>query len=375
MKNPLWILNSILIICLLSIIIFISFSIKKITEKVELPNIPHVKPMVSDKEEAFNLKKLKFIEDNDLFGTYKKQEEEYMPKPISIPNIPNPPLPKPILAAQAPQVQFLEPLPIKISGIISSSNESKSQVTLVNNKTSESSSYKIGDKLLDAYILRIFPRKVIVIRSNGQQDTIFMYTEDAEKEIKALKETSWSEIVQKLSNTDFEVNKDNFITRVENVAKLIDMLDLTTAFKNGFSIGCQIGNIESKSIGESLGLLSGDIVLKIADIAPTNTENRISIYDKLSASKHNDIIKMEILRQNKKLVYKYHVKTTQEIKKESKKQTEIALKQEKDILDVVKVINREQNLSLTSKEFKQKDKYAMNKFGDKDAIFKHIKLG
>lgn len=371
MRSPLLIINSILAGCLLVIIMFILLSLRKITGDVAVGRIQPTKVKVITKEERPGIKDLKLIEDNDLFGTYKIEIEK--PEIIKVPSIPEPPSPKPIAESQEPQVQFLDPLPIKISGIISSPNENKSQITLVNTKTNESNSYKVGDKLLDAYILRILPRKVIVIRSNGQQDTIFMYQEDAEKEIQELKETSWKEVVQKLSDTEFIINKENFVEKVESIANFIDMLDVTTAFKKGISIGCQIGNLDEKSIGPSLGLMTGDIILNISDIAPTNTENRINIYNKISTIKSNQTIKLEILRENKKLNYNYHIKTNNKEIQEDQKENIMALNKEQDILNAVKSIKRERNLSLSSKKFKSKDRYAMSKYGGKNTMFKHVK--
>lgn len=367
MRSPLWIANSILILFFLAIILFVSFSLKKVFSPIDVPCLAPSKVITLPKEER--PKNVKFIEDNDLFGTYKIQIEA--PDIIKIPDIPKPPSVKPIPDIKEAKVQFLEPLDIKISGIISSPDENKSQVTLVDTKSNESKSYKIGDKLLDAYILRIFPRKITVIRSNGQQDTIFMYKEDAEGEIKELKGMSWADVVEKLSDTDFLIDKDNFIKKVTNLAELIDMLDLTTAFKNGVSVGCQIGNMDERSIGNSLGLYKGDIILSIDNIPPNNTENRLLIYKKFDLAKNQDIIKLEILRKNKKVNYNYHIKI--EEKKIKEKKLALNKKKEKET-EIIKTLNRNQSSSLASNRLKLKDKYAMSRHGNKDALIKESKL-
>lgn len=372
MKSPLWIVNSILVILLIAIITFIGFSLKKIVEPINVTQITPTKIKELTKEEKPKPKDIKYIyQGNDLFGTYKAITDN--PQPVKVPEVPNPPTPKPLATPEEPQVQFLEPLPIKISGIISGSSESKSQVTVVNNKTKETKSYKVGDKLFDAYIIRIFPRKILALRSNGQQDSIYMYQEDAEQEIKELQDSSWTDVVHQISPETFEINKDNFIKRVSSLAQLIDMLDTTTAFEKGNSIGCRIGNMDKKSIGYSLGLLPGDVITLISDIEPTTTENRIKIYNIISQANQDDIIKIEIRRNKAKITLEYRIKTNTEINKENKEQTKIALNnKETRLIDTIKTAKRKNNMSSSIKEIKKRDKYAMTKYGGRESILKNL---
>ena len=100
-------------------------------------------------------------ETNDLFSTYKPVVIPEIEKE-RLPSLPLPPAPKPVITQQPPPIQFLDPLPIKITGIIASSNEAKSQVSIMNNNTNKTDSYTMGDKLFDAYIIRIFPRKIVI---------------------------------------------------------------------------------------------------------------------------------------------------------------------------------------------------------------------
>ena len=192
MKNPLWILNSTLALLLLAMIAFIMYSFKSMFERPPLAPLKIPPKVEVLKKEDAKPKDISLIyEENDLFGTYTPA---IIPVRVTeqLPTLPHPPIPKPIVQRTKPIVQFLEPLPVKITGIIASSNEAKSQVTLVDNSTKKSESYRVGDKLFDAYIIRIFPRKIITIRSNGQQETLFMYSDDAQVESKELKNPSWN---------------------------------------------------------------------------------------------------------------------------------------------------------------------------------------
>ena len=79
----------------------------------------------------------------------------------------------------------------------------KSQVSFVNINTGKTESFKVGDQVLDAYILRILPKKLLVVRSNGQQETIYVYSNEAKEDTKKMQDTSWSDVLQQQSERSF----------------------------------------------------------------------------------------------------------------------------------------------------------------------------
>lgn len=305
MKSPLWIINSSLAIIFLSIITFILLSLGSIVEKPRMASLDGASKSAAIKRVEQKTPDIKSIyEDRDLFGTYKPAS---FPQKVTeqLPVIPPPPVPKPIVTPETPPIVFLEPLPITINGIISSSDETKSQVTVVNNNTKKSESHRLGDKIFDAYIIRIFPKKIIIIRSNGQQETLFMYPVDAQKEIDNLKDVSWDDVVQKQSESVFLVNPKTFAERITSLAQFIERLDITTALKQDKSVGVRIGNIDPKSIGAALGLTTGDAIIKINGKAPSTTDARLAIYDELLAAPLGATIKVHIARKGQLLLHSY----------------------------------------------------------------------
>lgn len=286
-------------------LIFIIYSIKNITQRPRIVPLKIMPKTEAVRRDEAKLKDLRLIyEENDLFGTYR---QAFVPEKIAetIPSLPKPPAPKPIIRQQPAPIQFLEPLPIKITGIIASSSEAKSQVSIMNNNTKKTDSYRVGDKLFDAYIIRIFPRKVIIIRSNGQQETLFLFPSDAHLEIKNLEEPAWHEIIQRQGEFTYLVNPYEFASRVTSLAAFIEMVDLTTAFKNGQSVGLRVGKMEQKSIGYALGFLPGDTIIKIQNIDPTTTKSRLDIYNKLTQMNVGELIKVHVMRHGHVITYEY----------------------------------------------------------------------
>ncbi len=305
MKSPLWIVNGILMVILIAMVIFIAYSFKNIFKKPPITPIAIAPFAAAVRKEEGKPKDLRLIyEENDLFGTYRPS---IMPvKEVeTLPVIPRPPLPKPVMPQIRPVIQFLDPLPVKITGIIFSNNEAKSQVTIMNNNTRKTESFRVGDKLLDAYVLRIFPRKIIVIRSNGQQETLFMYAADAQEELKNLKDVSWNDVVQKQNEYSYLVSPTAFATRIHSLAQFLDMLDILTATKQGTSIGLRVGRMDNRSIGYSLGFMPNDIITKINGIAPTSTTNRLKIYNALMQLDMGSEIKVQFTRNGQMTTYTY----------------------------------------------------------------------
>jgi len=377
MRTPLWILNSIITLSLILTVIFVFYSIKRSAIGIKVEQIkPSENPELA-KEEKPKPKDIRYIyEGNDLFQTYDQRKPE-APTILPIPQLPKPPAPKPIISQINPEVQFLEPLPIKITGIIAHRDETKSQVTLINNNTKESSSYKVADKIFDAYILRIFTKKIILIRSNGQQETLYMYPEDAEKEINELKQTNWTDIVQPLEKNKFAVNTDNFALRIHSLAQLIEMLDLSTAFKQGISIGCRIGKIEEKSIGYSFGFRPGDMIIDIANIAPIDTISRINIYNILKDLKNNDTIKVSFARDGQKMAHEYTIKTsvTQNLTEESpsirftnKTPEDKQTKKIEKLKNQLNKIEKNYNIESQVQDIKKQDKDTMLNYGNESVL-------
>jgi type II secretory pathway component PulC len=298
MKSPLWIITSTFAIILVALFAFILYSMKSLfvapkTATIKVSSLPEL----GKKEEAVPRDVSIIYEEHDLFSTYRPS---IMPvKPIDIlPAIPTPPLRIPMKNKPAQAMQFLKPLPLKISGIIGSNNEMKSQVSFVNTNTGKTESFKVGDKVLDAYILRILPKKVIVVRSNGQQETIYVYANEAQEDIKEMQDMSWSDVVQQQSEHSYLINPTAFSSRVPSLADLIEMLDLNTVSRGGKPLGVRIGNMKDTSLGFAAGFEPGDIITKIYSTAPVSTDERMALFNEIAALDLGAQIPVQYLRNS-----------------------------------------------------------------------------
>jgi type II secretory pathway component PulC len=276
-------------------------------------------------------------------------------------------------------------LPITITGIDWSSNEINSRVSIVNNNTKQSALYKTGDKLFDAYILRIFQNRVLFIRSNGQQEVVYRKPTEAEADLRAIEDPSWTGVVQKQTQTRYLVDPTAFVSRIASVAVLINMLDLTTYSKQGVALGCRIGKMEPTSIGFALGFLPGDIITKINNRAPTSKTARVEIYNVLSTLSLGAKISVELIRAGTPITFEYilqaltqptimpaqpRVMSTQEHKRQQNTKAAPVITQ--DMLTRLAYENTKV-LPVVHKSQKQ-DKQAMAQFGNKGSLMHHVPL-
>ena len=301
MKHPIWIFNSILVFFITAVCLFVVFTYKTAPERESLEPDAFRKSIQKD-ELKVNISK---IYEDDLFGTYKKpltpEEKLVFEKPAPTP--PEPAQPKP---PEHPKPQFLDPLKITLSGIIIIGyDESKNRAIIKDEKTSTEKAYQVGDNIEDAQIIKIVHDKVILLRSNGQQEIIYLREYDATHDSTFAPITGWEMVIQRKGKDTFTINTTAFLERVSNLAQFIELLDLTTVYQRGKSIGCRIGKLEENSLGIALGLQSGDIVTHVDNVPATDTPNRFSIYKNIIALKPNESVSADIIRNNNKIHITY----------------------------------------------------------------------
>ncbi len=303
MQSPVWILNSSLAIIFILNVGFIFLSRISVPKRFKVESAIVVK---SVKREASKVDCTR-IGTEDLFNTYVKSQAIKEEVKNLVPQIPQPPTPKPMPQLEEIKPQFLEPLPLKLKGILVSASDTIAQAIIANTKTFKEELFSSGDKIEDAYILRILPNKVILIRSNGQQETLYITQADAQSEITVLKGTSWGSVVNPISDYEYIVDPESFLSQITNLAQFIDAVDLATVFRKGQSLGCRVGRLSSGSIGEVLGLRSGDIITKINGIEPKDTNSRIEAYNNIKSLRVGDKIKVELLRDKRKINIVYYL--------------------------------------------------------------------
>jgi type II secretion system protein C len=356
MKHPFWILNSALAFLLAIALLFIVFSRQK---------TPHREPIETDissqriKQDEIKINLSKIYE-NDLFDTYQKEFPKAPTPRVEIP-FPQPPAPERPKIPAIPTPEFLDPMNVTLKGIVViAGDDTKNRAIIQDNQTKSEQTYKVGNSIGDAQLIRIFNNKVVFLRTNGQQEVLYLRERDAASDPAYSELLGWQQIIRKIDAYNFAVNPKTFIERIQNLAQFIDMLDLSTAFQKGQSIGCRVGAVKPNSLGDALGLQTGDIITQVDDINAFDTQHRFNIYKNILAKKPNESISVQLLRNGKSitLVYTLEDFSSLETTVESNPAQQLAL-EEKIKEKQIKALQQKQTLAPNLKELRKRERQNM----------------
>lgn len=291
MRQPLWLLNSSLLILFVASLCLSLLLRQKPPRWVSIEPAAYIKLAKKEVSETEIAK----IYENDLFGTYQKMTQAQ--KALSLEEqLPLPPVPQEAFIPGPEQPSFLEPLQATLRGIIVLGDDKKNRIILENDTTKQESNLKIGDKFEDAQLIMIFRDRAVFIRSNGQEETLYLTEKDAKLSPEGLGSERWEGIIKKTGTNSFSVDPELFAEYVTSLAQFIEELDLITVYRKGEPFGTRIGKIEQSSFGFEFGLELGDIIMSVNDIPATDMKQRLEIYKKITSLALGQNIIIKLLR-------------------------------------------------------------------------------
>jgi len=303
MRHPFWILNTSLVFLLLVCAGFIFFTQQTLPKKMSTSKkTTTAKASAAFKTDTEPVAIAKIYE-NDLFDTY---HEKILPpvEPNYVSQIPVAPSPTAVTIPEEPVIPFLPPLKVTLKGIMILNDESKDMIIIEDNATKIEKNYKVGDSIEDAELIRILHNRVVLVRSNGQFETLYLSDKDiVDPVVENDQKDDWVQTVRKTDATGIEIDPLSFIEVVPTLAQFIDCFDITSVYKRGKSIGCRIGRIVPQSLPEALGIESGDIILSIAGIPTTSNESRFAIYRHITQLKKGDSFTVTAEREGQPLTF------------------------------------------------------------------------
>jgi len=311
MKHPFWIINLGLLSLVLAAFAFMYVSKSRIPKREDIE--PTQLSPRKDLKVAINIRK---IYEDDLFGTYTKELPQIKSLESTIP-FPEPPAQQKITIPALIEPEFLDPLQVTLKGIIVvSSNDSKNRAMVQDNKTTLEGTYKVGDFIQDAQLIRIFKNKIIFLRLNGQQEVLYLREQDAKTDPAYSLSHEWDMVIKNTGDNTYLINPKTFVEHVKNLTECIDLLNATTAYQQGKSLGLRIGNLTKSPFGKLIGLQNGDIIVSINNIPAQTTQERLAIYKNITSLKVGNTVTINLIRKNKEIVIVYTLEDFGTIEKE-----------------------------------------------------------
>lgn len=303
MRQPLWMINaSLLCILLASELLFLCIQ-TSIPRKFSLtPDSPIVQ---EQKRVVVDVDLEKIYQSNDLFGTFIPSVPALAKGALhsQVPEIPEPPAAIPLNIPLEPAPVFIAPLAVTLKGIIYLQEDSEKSVAMIQFSDSKKEhNYCIGEMIQDAQILKIFPNRVIVVRSNGQQETLYLRTKDLEKDFALDSQKNIAILPIYMKEGTCHLPLTSFLREVHSLGQFIDMLQLRMVYEKGKSAGCRVHNAGKNSLGAKLGFEKDDLIKKVDTIPVVDLDSRIEIYDHLCDRKIGDKIIVELQRDTKLII-------------------------------------------------------------------------
>ncbi|MBU4269414.1 hypothetical protein KJ644_04315 [Candidatus Dependentiae bacterium] len=304
MKQPLWILNSsLLIIFIFSVLL--NLFLKQDVPVLRMPTAKTEEKKIDKKLEPEHIYQF------DIFDTYSQTS---IPEPVKkelITPIPEY-IPHQIIPIPEPEKQtFVDTLNLKLSGIIATENEEKSAAMILDESNREKV-YHLGDMVKDGQIIKISKNKIILLRVNGQQEAYLLRPEGIYQKVVPEK---WNNIINKTNATNFIVDPKLFAENIGSLGQAMEKFSMLPAYENGKIIGIRIGKIENEELLNNLGVLKDDIILNINGITTANEKDRIKAFDKILDSKIGDLIKINLNRNGDLVTLNYNLQKIEKPKK------------------------------------------------------------
>lgn len=251
---------------------------------------------------------LKSIYEDDIFKTHISNLNPEV-APDNDMQIPQPPIYRQLIQGEQDLPSFLEPLPITLTGMMTFVDENQNRIMVRDNRDQIERAYQVGDELEDAQIVRILPNKVLIIRANSQQETLFLREQDIINDLDQI-EPNWENMITSELPNCYQIKTKEFVLQVKNIGNLVDLLNLITAYKAGVSIGIKIGSNATSQLVGQLGLQNDDIITSINDIEVAQVQERLNAYN-LVVNPSTTTVNLKILRNQQPIELIYTLLTDQ----------------------------------------------------------------
>jgi type II secretory pathway component PulC len=293
MRQQLWVLNSALLALLLVAGVIALFTQQKMPRWLPIEPTGYERTIKQITPETVITK----IYENDLFDTYQKPLPEVKKQEMEA-QIPPPPTPIQAPPPEVPQPKFLESLQVAVKGIIVVGDDKNNRALIENLKTKEEKMLKIGDRIEDGQLIRIFRNRVIIIRSNGQEEVLYLRDKDAATDLGNQSSERWVNVIKKTGDSSFAVDPYGFAHAVPSLSDLLQQLDPLTVYQRGRPIGIRLGMMDPASVGPEIGLQPGDLIVSVAGIPATTPKRRVDAYHKIIALPLGSIFDISLVRHN-----------------------------------------------------------------------------
>lgn len=247
-----------------------------------------------------------FIFQNDLFATFNPVEPSLRAQ-NQIQSMPTFQWGAINIPPEQKKTEILPALPVILNGIVLSSDVDNSMAVISDETLKERVLY-VGDELKDAFLAKIMKNKIILFRSNGQQETFFLRKEDEGILTSQEPGGEWKRVIIALGEGVFQVDSEQFIKKVPSLGIFIEMFHLVPVTTvEGFS-GIQCEAVKKFQMLQDFGLQARDLITSINDIMLTDQNKMLKAYEEVVTTQESGTVEVKLQRNNQEIILKYVIK-------------------------------------------------------------------
>ncbi len=200
--------------------------------------------------------------------------------------------------------EFVDPLTVSINGIVISSANAEKNMAVIADETDKEANYKVGDRIKDSTILKIFRDRVVFLRMNGQVETHYLYESAIQNN-----QPDPASAITSAGDNKFEINVLRFKKIIPNVGVFLSKIDLIPLTdENNKILGMIVNEASEKSLADLLGFKADDLIIKIDGLDLSSNKNRIAAYDNIVKKQNDEELVVEFDRNGTIMKNSYLIK-------------------------------------------------------------------
>jgi general secretion pathway protein C len=205
-------------------------------------------------------------------------------------------------------------LPLKLLGTVAAKDQKASYAAVEDQQNHKQIVVRVDDHLLDkATVIRI-ERRRIVLQNGAKREELALDENEvpgagvrtsgaARPAIGQPPLADLRERVQRLSEGNFQVQRQDVAEMARNPAQLFSDARMLPIYANGGMVGVQLSSIKPGSIFENIGLQDGDTVTQVNGITVTSPQDSAALLKELSSASQFDVQVLGPDGQTRSLTY------------------------------------------------------------------------
>jgi general secretion pathway protein C len=195
-------------------------------------------------------------------------------------------------------------LKLTLTGVLTRQGRPEQRLALIAREGAEEKVYREGDRIEGARIVRIEPRRVILLR-NGVTEALNLEVEEADTSAASgAARTPQGGGIQRTGEHKRLVSRETLDRKLENLPRLLRQAKAVPYEQDGQRLGFKVVNIQEGSVFEDLGIKQGDVIQAVNGQAIRRPKQALQAYRELRNSKR---FKVDVLRDGQPVSLEYSV--------------------------------------------------------------------